>query len=53
MNVSAPSKPAHSLSARTECGEGPHCRSASDCPPSRSCEMKAGFVFGTCKSHDR
>ena len=53
MIVSAPFRPAQSVSARAECGKGPHCRSTSDCPPDRSCEMDAGFEFGTCKHDDR
>lgn len=53
MIVSAPSRPAQSVRARAECGKEPHCRSTSDCPPDRSCEMDAGFEFGTCKPAER
>jgi len=53
MDVSAPSGPARRLSVRAECGEGPHCRSSSDCPANRSCQLDEGFEFGMCRQDDR
>lgn len=53
MVVTTDSKPPQQLNARAECGKAANCRQAADCPSHYSCEIEAGYEFGTCNSHDR
>lgn len=49
MQVVDPAGEERTVAVQSECGEGPHCRSSTDCPSDRSCRFDAGFAFGTCE----
>lgn len=49
MQVVEPAGAVRTVAVRAECGEGPHCRSSTDCPADRRCRLDAGFAFGMCE----
>lgn len=51
--ATAPDAAVRHASAPATCGKGPMCRQSSDCPPGYSCDVAAGFDFGTCRARDR